>query len=233
MRGESHLTASILMALPTSVVLFNLLPANSIEAVIYVLGGIMIGCLLPDVDASDAKVMHGSWRPIGLFGKYLFYKPMTWLLRSKSDAFHEEHRGYLHSLLGCLLAAVFFAIPVGIIFLYLTFVEMVTLETTVLFWFLWIGIPLGFLMHLAEDSFTKSGVRWFFPRGKTYSGQTSTGKRSEYNLLTAFFILFGLFTVFALMQVATIELLAGTIVGSFVLLGVLYVVNPLISKLSN
>jgi hypothetical protein len=48
-------------------VLFNLLPSESFNAIIYLLGGVMIGSLLPDVDASDAKVMHGYWKPIGLF----------------------------------------------------------------------------------------------------------------------------------------------------------------------
>jgi membrane-bound metal-dependent hydrolase YbcI (DUF457 family) len=87
-------------------------------------------------------------------------------------------------------------------------------------------------MHLFEDSFTKSGVRWFFPRGKAYSSQTRTGKRSEYNLTSAFIILYGLMTIFVWMQPASFELLLGTILGSILLLGVLYAVNPIISKLS-
>ncbi|MDF1537826.1 MAG: metal-dependent hydrolase [Candidatus Thorarchaeota archaeon] len=176
--------------------------------------------------------MHGSWKPIGLFGKYLFYKPMTWLLGKKSDAFHEEHRGYLHSLIGCFLASLFFAIPIAIIFIITAFVLMSSLDLTILIWYLWLGLPFGFLMHLAEDSFTKSGVRWFFPRGRAYSGQTSTGRKSEYNLLTTFLILFGLFSVFVWIQIATIELLIISIVGSIVLLGILYGINPIISRLS-
>lgn len=232
MRGESHLLVSILISLPTSMVLFNLLPSENFNAIIYLLGGVMIGSLLPDVDASDAKVMHGYWKPIGLFGKYLFYKPMTWVLRSRSESFQEQHRGYLHSLIGCLLAAVFFAIPIGVIFLVSIFLWTVPIELASLIWYLWIGLPFGFLMHLLEDSFTKSGVRWFFPRGKTYSGQTRTGKRSEYNLISAFIILYGLMTILVWMQPASFELLLGTILGSILLLGVLYAVNPIISKLS-
>jgi membrane-bound metal-dependent hydrolase YbcI (DUF457 family) len=213
-------------------VLFNLLPPESINAVVYLLGGIMVGSLLPDVDASDAKVMHGYWKPIGLFGKYLFYKPMTWILKSKSDAFREQHRGYLHSLIGCFLTMLFFAIPIAIFFIVATYVWMSAIELTILIWFLWLGIPFGFLMHLAEDSFTKSGVRWFFPRGRAYSGQTSTGRKSEYNLLTAFLMLYGIFSVFVWMQIATIEVLVISIVGSIMLLGVLYGVNPIISRFS-
>ncbi len=191
----------------------------------------MLGSLLPDVDASDAKVLHGYWKPIGLFGKYLFYKPMTWILRTRSDAFRDEHRGYLHSLLGCFLAIIFFAIPIAIIFVVSTYIWLVPLDTSILVWYAWIGLPFGFLMHLVEDSFTKSGVRWVFPRGKTYSSHTSTGKKSEYNLLSAFFITYGVFTVIVWMLPASFTTLFGAIVGTVVLLVILYTVNPIISKL--
>ena len=212
-------------------VLYNMIPDAMVNALLYVLGGIMLGSLLPDVDASDAKVMHGYWKPIGLFGKYLFYKPMTWILRTRSDAFQDEHRGYLHSLLGCFLAMIFFAIPIAIIFVISTYVWFVPQDTSILIWYAWIGLPLGFLMHLVEDSFTKSGVRWIFPRGKTYSSQTRTGRKSEYNLLSAFFISYGVLTVIVWMVPVSFTVLLGAILGSIVLLGILFAVNPIISKL--
>lgn len=59
MRGEAHLLVSILIAAPTSMVLFNLLPSDSANAIAYLLGGVMIGAILPDVDASDVKL---AWR---------------------------------------------------------------------------------------------------------------------------------------------------------------------------
>ncbi len=232
MRGESHLTASFMISLPTIMVLFNMAPDTMTNVMGYLLGGVLLGCLLPDVDASDAKVMHGYWRPIGLFGKYIFYKPMTWILRTRSDAYREKHRGYLHSFIGCFLATIFFAIPIAIIFLHSTYVLLLPLETTIWVWIVWIGLPFGFLMHLAEDSFTKSGVRWFFPDGKTYSSQTRTGKKSEYNLLSAFIITYGILTVIVYMATPSFIVLFGAILGSLVLLGALYAVNPIISRLS-
>ena len=231
MRGESHLTASFMISLPTLMVLYNMAPDTMIDVMGYVLGGVLLGCLLPDVDASDAKVMHGYWRPIGLFGKYLFYKPMTWILRTRSDAYREQHRGYLHSFIGCFLATIFFAIPIVIIFLHSTYVLLLPLETTITVWYVWIGLPFGFLMHLVEDSFTKSGVRWIFPGGKTYSSQTTTGKKSEYNLLSAFFVTYGILTVIVYMLPASVTILLGSVIGSLVLLGVLYAINPIISRL--
>jgi len=212
--------------------LFLLLHETMDSAIVCVIGGIMLGCLLPDVDASDAKVMHGSWEPIGLFGKYIFYKPMTWILRTRSDEYREKHRGYLHSFIGCFLATIFFAIPIAIIFLHSTFVLFLPFDQTLWVWIVWIGLPFGFLMHLVEDSFTKSGVRWRFPDGKTYSSQTRTGKKSEHNLLLAFIVAFGILTAIVYMATPSFIVLFGAILGSLVLLGALYAVNPIISRLS-
>ena len=231
MRGESHLIASFMISLPTLWALYSIAPDTMTDVMGYVLGGVLLGCLLPDVDASDAKVMHGYWRPIGLFGKYLFYKPMTWILRTRSDAYREQHRGYLHSFIGCFLATFFFAIPIAIIFVLSTYVSLVPLETSILVWYAWIGLPFGFLMHLVEDSFTKSGVRWIFPGGKTYSSQTSTGKKSEYNLLSAFIVTFGILTAIVYMATPSFIVLFGAILGSLILLGALYAANPIISRL--
>ncbi len=190
-----------------------------------------MGALLPDVDASDSKVMRGYWRPIGLFGKYLFYKPMTWILKSKSDSFHEEHRGYLHSLLGCLLATVFFAIPIAIIFVVLVYALQVQFDLSVIIWYAWLGIPIGFLLHLVEDSFTKSGVRWFFPRGKTYSGATRTGRKSEYTMMTAFLLSFGVLVIVVYYLPASTILLGEALLASLVLLLVLFGLNPVLSRI--
>jgi membrane-bound metal-dependent hydrolase YbcI (DUF457 family) len=219
------------MSLPTAMVLFNL-NQQSVYVLVYFLGGIMLGSLLPDVDASDAKIMHGGWRAIGVFGKYLFYRPMTWALARRSDAFGDEHRGYLHSLLGCLLATLYFTLPMTLLFVVLTYLYTVPLTQTLLFWWAWVGMPFGFLMHLAEDTFTKSGVRWFFPRGRPYRGTTRTGKRSEYNLLTAFLLTYGILTVIVWLQPPTLTILLLAILASFILLTMLYAVNSLISKFS-
>jgi membrane-bound metal-dependent hydrolase YbcI (DUF457 family) len=231
MRGESHLIASFMISLPTIWALYTMATDTMIDVIGYILGGVLLGCLLPDVDASDAKVMRGYWRPIGLFGKYLFYKPMTLILKARSDAYREQHRGYLHSFIGCFLATIFFAIPIAIIFLHSTYVLLLPLETTIWVWIVWIGLPFGFLMHLVEDSFTKSGVRWMFPNGKTFSSQTSTGKKSEYNLLSAFIVTSGILTVIVYIATPSFIVLFGAILGSLVLLGALYAANPIISRL--
>ena len=231
MRGESHLTTSIMISLPTAMALFLLFHDTMDSAIFCVIGGIMFGCLLPDVDASDAKVMHGSWEPIGLFGKYIFYKPMTWILRTRSDDYRDKHRGYLHSLFGCFLATIFFAIPIALLFVVSTYFWSIPIESSILVWFAWIGLPFGFLMHLIEDSFTKSGVRWRFPHGKTYSSSTSTGKKSEYNLVTAFLISYGLLTIIVFLLPVSISVVFVAIIWSMIIVYVLYALNPIISKL--
>jgi len=130
-------------------------PDAMIEVIGYVLGGVLLGYLLPDVDASDAKVMHGYWKPIGLFGKYIFYKPMTWILRTRSDAYREQHRGYLHSFIGCFLATIYFAIPIAILFLHSTYVQLLPLETTIWVWVVWIGPSLKMLNDWLNLRFRK------------------------------------------------------------------------------
>ena len=223
MRGESHLWMSLFVALPAFTVLYTLSPSVQYRnSVIFIMMGISVGSLLPDFDARDAKVMHGWWRPIGLIGKYLFYKPLAKLLHWTADTFRNEHRGFLHSLIGWLFTSLFFA---GI--------SIVLYPIAWFVWHIWIGIPIGFLLHLAEDSFTKRGVRWFFPKGEPLRSTTRTHTGSEY-LLFMFFIVFGSLTVFVyyLLPSSTITLLL-TIGVTLALLVLLHRLNPRISRLGD
>jgi inner membrane protein len=212
-------------------VLFNL-NQQAVTLIVYFLVGVMVGSLLPDVDASDAKIMHGEYRAIGLFGKYLFYKPIARLLGSKSEAYQERHRGFLHSLIGLLLATLYFIIPVAIIFIVLTFIFLVPLHLTLLFWYALLGLPFGFLLHLAEDSFTKSGIRWFYPKGQPMKSSITTGRKSENYMLTAIFFTYGIFTIIVYLQPPSLIILILTIVITIILLAILYALSPLIARLS-
>ena len=101
-------------------------------------------------------------------------------------------------------------------------------------WHIWVGISIGFLLHLAEDSFTMSGVRWFFPKGECLRSTTRTHSGREYFLLFMFFIVFGSLTVFAyyLLPSSTITLLL-TIGVTLVSLVLLHRLNPKISRLGD
>ncbi|MHA2023383.1 MAG: hypothetical protein ACTSWQ_06950, partial [Candidatus Thorarchaeota archaeon] len=64
-----------------------------------------------------------------------------------------------------------------------------------------------------------------------YSSQTTTGKKSEYNLLSAFIVTYGILTVIVYMATPSFIVLFGAILGSLILLGALYAANPIISRL--
>jgi len=195
--------------------------------------GVMVGSLLPDVDASDSKIMHGTWKPIGFVGKYLFYKPMVRLLGKQTDTFRDEHRGILHSLLGCLMASAFFAVPTAIFFVVLT--RLVEMETAIPVWYIWMGVPIGFMLHLAEDSFTRSGVRWFFPQGEPTRSTTRTFRSSgsEFLLLLIFVATFGTLTLIVNYLPVSLVTLLASLGATPVLLILLHRINPRISELGD
>jgi membrane-bound metal-dependent hydrolase YbcI (DUF457 family) len=202
------------------------------------MAGISLGSLLPELDAPDSKIMHGRWRRIGSFGKRFFYKPLVKLLHKKTDTFRDEHRGFLHSLIGWLFTSLFFAGIAIVLYPILWFAWYIWIGIPVpilwFVWYFWIGIPIGFLLHLVEDSFTKSGVRWFFPKGKPLKSKTRLHKGSEYFLLLMFFWVFGSLTVFVyyLLPSSTITLLL-TIGVTLALLVLLHRLNPKISRLGD
>jgi hypothetical protein len=73
LRGEAHLAISVMIALPSFWIAYNLTTLvvwrNGLIFLIY---GLAFGSLLPDVDGSRSKIMYGVWKPFGLIGKYLF-----------------------------------------------------------------------------------------------------------------------------------------------------------------
>jgi len=221
MRGESHVIMSVLISFPTFFVLYNWSPSVQYSnSIILIMMGIFMGSLLPDLDASDSKIMHGWWRPIGFISKYLFYKPLAKILHWKSDTFKDEHRGFLHSLIGWFFTSLFFAGVSIVLFLIVWYI-----------WYIWVGISVGFLLHLAEDSFTRSGVRWFFPKGGRIRSTTRTHSGSEYILWPIFVIVFGSLTVFVYYlvpsSIITVLLTIGTTLS---LLALLHKLNPKISS---
>lgn len=224
MRGVSHLSMSLVISFPSFLILYNMSPVvqytYSIE---FILFGILVGSLLPDIDANDSKVMHGWWRPIGVFSKYVFYYPLAKLLRWKSDTFKDEHRGFLHSLIGWVFISLFFGIISVILYLFLWFA-----------WYIWIGISVGFLLHLVEDSFTRSGVRWFFPKEHRIRGTIRTNSGSEYFLGFIFGIAFlSMASIEYYLVPSSILSVLMTILGTAFLLALFHMLNPRINSIGN
>lgn len=78
-------------------------------------------------------------------------------------ALFSEHRGFFHSIFGALI---FFSATLIIIFF---------LKVSILFA---IALALGYLLHLAADSLTVSGIKWFWKSGHI-NGPIRTGSVSE------------------------------------------------------
>ncbi|WP_242862365.1 metal-dependent hydrolase [Clostridium massiliamazoniense] len=94
------------------------------NSTILTLGGVAVGCLLPDIDT-----------PGSFLGRRV--KQLSLLISSFT-----EHRRIVHSF-----------VPI-----------VMLLVAAILFKSIFIlAISLGFLLHLVEDGFSKSGIRWLQP----------------------------------------------------------------------
>lgn len=116
MTYKTHLATSMCVSIPL------LAAANELTAL--TLGGVAIGCLLPDIDT-----------PGSFLGRRV--KPISLLISSFT-----EHRRIVHSFVPIVMLVVA-AILFKSIFI--------------------LAISLGFLLHLVEDGFSKSGIRWMQP----------------------------------------------------------------------
>lgn len=145
--------------------------------------GVIVGALLPDVDADDSKVLHGSGirqlkrlDPIvmaaGYLTKAVVYVPLGLVFRG-------EHRGIMHSLAGAVASGAFWWIVLLAVQGAAGGSWAAVLAT---------GVFAGYIIHLAEDSFTRSGVAWLKPlSNKRVCGQAVTGHVSEDLVAAGFF----------------------------------------------
>lgn len=163
------------------------------EYMIVVLLGAGIGSLIPDVDAEDAAVFHrnirgingdvgkfinfsiGSFLPyFGYTTKYLIYKPAVKtfnLITPKKYSFQEKHRSFTHSILGVLTMTAVTGIYLSI----LMTMAGITASVTLLIFLT--AYMTGALLHMLQDSCTKTGIAWNSPFSRTkLKGQLKTGK---------------------------------------------------------
>lgn len=81
----------------------------------------------------------------------------------KTISAFSKHRGFWHSIFGML------------IFLAISFAAVCFLKAPFVFVF---ALPIGYMLHLAADSFNISGIKWFWKRGRI-SGPIRTGSVFE------------------------------------------------------
>lgn len=207
-------------------------------SVVFLLGA-AIGSLIPDVDASDATIFHSHVRGLNsepgkavgkfigpvlpLFGyttKYMIYKPVVHVFNFvTSYEFTEKHRNFSHSILGVVTLTAVTGLYITPVLIYTGFFAFMPLAV-----FLF-GYIFGALLHILEDSCTKSGIAWNAPFSSTkLKGGLTTGEdnRQPRTLLYTLGILS--IAVFAVKQSSTysftsLELAAGT----FLALGLIWI----------
>lgn len=137
MLTRSHRLCSI------AIVELGMLMTNSLQFGLLqnavIIGATAIGASLPDIDEYNSSTSRKSVINFSLF------------LR---------HRGITHSLLGWV------AFSTGLYFL-MNYFSAIKLQWPIMqpsYWeCIWLGLVIGYFLHLIEDSFSKQGVQWFAP----------------------------------------------------------------------
>ncbi|MFQ3308414.1 MAG: inner membrane protein [Candidatus Nanohaloarchaea archaeon] len=154
--------------------------------------GVVIGSLIPDVDASDATVFHKNVKglpgrtgqvvnmtiaPIlpffGYSTKYLIYKPAVTLFKMflRGYSFRDGHRTFSHSFLGVFIMTAATGLYLAPPLIYIGLMSLPHLAAFLA------GYFFGALMHMLQDSCTKSGIAWNAPFSDTkLKGKLKTGK---------------------------------------------------------
>lgn len=171
MRGTDHIAISmgsgLLLASPW--LLSHPLP------VALFLGGVIIGSLLPDTDATDSKLhyMDGVARIFSLIMRPVIM-PLTGLFyRVAGKKFNPSHRGSMHTVPGVIVYSVILAGVIGSA-LYLS-----GYYDPIIAFFL-MGLFIGSIFHILEDCCTRSGLMPLKPySSRKFAGSINTGDRKE------------------------------------------------------
>lgn len=170
MLSRDHIALSVL----SSLVLFGWLFFQNPLFLIAISFGAFIGCLLPDTDLPRSKIDHMKGIPgfLGIITKYIL-NPLVvtifeWILKKNID---RSHRGITHTIYGILTYSLLIE-AVGLLFL-LVFGVWGLLVGFSLFV---CGLIFGGVLHLMEDSCTKTGILPFYPlnENRKYFGNIST-----------------------------------------------------------
>jgi len=162
-----------------------------IQALIGLVGA-SIGSLIPDIDSVDAAIFHSNVKGLGSPGiafndfvgpilpifayisKYVIYKPVVHLLNFLTPyTFGEKHRSFTHSITGVAtltgMTGLLIYLPLNYTGLSLAFLP-----------FFLVAYCGGALMHMIQDSCTKTGIAWNQPFNKfKIKGNLVTGKSNR------------------------------------------------------
>lgn len=157
MRGRFHLAASTpyLFAIGWSFYSIGL-PYEIFSVLLFAM---VIGSLLPDVDASDSMIPRES-SGTGQLLRYAVYYSAA-LLAEKFLGVKKKHRGIMHSLAGMFFFdLILLPLLYGLVILYSILTQTaIDVFSLILPWLITGGLTLGSAFHVTEDSFTVSGVQ--------------------------------------------------------------------------
>lgn len=157
-----------------------------------VFSGVIIGTLLPDVDAERSAILSRPSRSLGVRGylalpldffvpalgqaiRWLVYLPSSCMLKLlMGKEYEHRHRGILHSVAGAVLVLA----PLSLALLLVVGLVSSCAGRSAPFDIILLApaLLLGYLLHLLQDSCTRGGVAWFYPfsTGKLH-GDLRTG----------------------------------------------------------
>jgi len=215
MKGRNHELISLGLVLPFFVTLWMLDAVDDGYLLLFIMG-VLIGSLVPDVDATDARIFHGYYEYVGLFFKYLIYKPIAFLTGERG------HRKIMHRLKGMVLTiamlTLYFIVIIAVYWGYTG--RGVSLGRVLVIGVFFIGLCTGYCLHLFEDTHTVSGIQWT-ENGRTVKGPIRTGTRQE-DVVAVGYMMWGVVCTFFAYSKMYVVAMAGLIVGMFVILAIVF-----------
>lgn len=160
MKGTTHILGG--MAISAGVASISPIPLVASQTIV-ILGGGIIGALLPDIDHPNSKISRSN-----------IFTGVT----SAAVSNVTGHRGAIHTPIAMIIIAIvlgcFIENPLG--YSYSSF--------------LYKGFVMGFLSHLLLDTLSPGGIMWGYPANKKYFSIMSIKTGSGYEFLVKIVLIF-------------------------------------------
>lgn len=197
MLGKDHVSITLGTVFPFTIPLIFSENSHPVYACCLLVAAV-IGSLIPDADSDEKPKLHYDFKVIYdimvPLHKLIVFSFAFFNLKEKMNlqyVVEEQHRGVMHSPIGVFISSFVLTLLITIVG-YLIFHGINATFISLLF----LGLILGQLLHLLEDSCTVSGINWLFPfgtrelKGSIYTGNKIEGKRDIRPFLYKFFLLF-------------------------------------------
>ncbi len=182
MLGRHHLAISVLVVIPFIIPLIFLNDINLTIPIAFLVA-VVVGSLTPDADCGGNSKLYYDFYVIDWLMKKLI-TPLVLvsfkIISNKKPLEYDvvdEHRGIMHSPSGIIISSFLLAIIFAIAVIILNTFNFLTALM------IFLGLLIGQLLHLMEDSMTVSGINWGFPfkekisKGKIYTFPKIDGKK--------------------------------------------------------